>query len=83
MPAKRKTKAERMAEKFNALYRRGKAMSGMKDTEVMTAIGLKSPTSLIARKKDPRKFTFGEIMSLAILFQWQESDIATLIDQMR
>lgn len=72
-----------MAEKFDSLYRRGKAVSGLKDTEVMDAIGLKSPTSLIARKKDPRKFQFGEILKLAVLFEWHESDIADLIDAMR
>lgn len=83
MPARRKTKAERMAEKFDSLYRKGKAISGMKDRDIMEKIGIKSPTSLIARKKDPRKFSFGEIMSLAILFQWHESDIADLIDAMR
>lgn len=83
MPAKRKTKQDRMAEKFAAMYQTGKALTRLRDEEIAEMLGLKSITSLWARKKDPTKFKFGEILALSSILRWQSSDIAGLFEMMQ
>ena len=77
MPAKRITRADRMRERFETMYRIGKAATGLKDTDVAEGIGL-SVTSLWSRRKDPSKFSVGEMVKLAAILRWQESDILSL-----
>lgn len=83
MPAKRKTKQDYMAEKFTAMYRTGKALTRLRDEEIAEMLGLKSITSLWARKKDPTKFKFGEVLVLSAILQWQESDVTELFSVMK
>ena len=83
MPAKRKTKKDRMAEKFSCMYSTGKAITRLKDTEIAECLGLKSVKSLTTRKQDPTTFRFGEILTLAALLQWSDTDITKLFDLMK
>ena len=83
MPAKRKTKTDRMAEKFSCMYSTGKAITRLKDVEISEMLGLKSVKSLTERKKDPTKFRFGEILALSIILRWDEKDIVDLFALMQ
>lgn len=80
MPAKRKTRADRLREQFSTMYRTGKALSGMKDPEIAESIGLKSVTSLKLRKEDPSRLTLGELTTLAAIMQWSDDDILKLVN---
>jgi|GEM_PF-2265966 len=74
MPAKRKTRADRVAEKFGELYRIGKARSGLQETEIAPLCGFKSPIPLRKRRNEPLNFTMGQLMALGAAFRWSEED---------
>lgn len=74
MPAKRKTRADRVAEKFGELYRIGKARSGLQETEIAPLVGFRSPVPLRRRRASPLDFTLGQVMALGSAFRWTEED---------
>lgn len=74
MPAKRKTRADRVAEKFGELYRIGKARSGLRDEDVTALCGFKSPIPLRKRRAAPLEFTMGQLMAMGAAFRWSEED---------
>lgn len=79
MPAKRKTKADRLREQFSKMYAVGKAGNHLTDVDVAEFIGLKSVNSLTARKKDPTRITLGELSKMTVLLGWNEEDVIKLI----
>lgn len=79
MPAKRKTRSDRLREQFSAMYRSGKAVTGLRDPEIADSIGL-SVTSLWSRRKDPSKLTLGEISKLSAVLRWSDEDVVKLIN---
>lgn len=78
MPAHRKTKSDKQRDQFLRMYAAGKAHTRLTDAEVAECIGV-SPNTMTARKKDPMKFSLGEIAKLAIVMQWDTTDIAKLM----
>lgn len=79
MPAKRKTRADRVTEKLGELYRIGKARSGLQEEEITALCGYKSPVPLRKRRRSPLDFTLGQIMTLGAVFRWSEQDWQELI----
>ena len=65
------------------MYRTGKSVTRLKDTEIAECLGLKSVKSLTSRKQDPTTFRFGEILTLATLLQWSDADITKLFALMK
>lgn len=59
------------------MYKVGKAITRLRDTEIAEFLDI-SVTSLWSRKKDPSKFTVGELSKLASVLRWQEEDILKL-----
>lgn len=74
MPAKRKTRADRVAEKFQELYRIGKARSGLQEPEITALCGFKSPIPLRRRRAAPLEFTLGQLMAMGAAFRWEDKD---------
>lgn len=83
MPAKRKTKEDRTAEAFANLYRIGKARSGMKDSEVADALGIKSVMTWRKRRNRPEIIPLGDFAKLSVLLQWQDSEVDALVEMMK
>lgn len=83
MPAKRKTREDRIKDCFDAMYRSGKSATRLKDTEIAEQLGLKSVKSLTIRKKDPTTFRFGEILMLSAILRWNSNDVAKLFELMK
>ena len=82
MPAKRKTKADRLREKFGQMYKVGKAVTGLNDTDIAESLGL-GVTALWARRKAPETFKLGEIVKLSVILRWGGSDLTDLIAVMQ
>ena len=74
MPAKKKTREDRMADTFTTMYRIGKARSGMTDEEVADALGI-GRKALWRRRKNPSMFPFGDILKLCAIFCWQQDEV--------
>ena len=83
MPARRKTREDRLREAFDMMYRSGKSITRLKDTEIAELLGLKSVKSLTTRKQDPATFRFGEILMLSAILQWDANDVAKLFELMK
>lgn len=79
MPAHRKTRADRLREQFAAMYRAGKTVTGLMDTEIADSIGI-SQTSLWRVRQDPSKMTLGELNKLSAVLRWSNEDITKLIN---
>lgn len=77
MPAKKKTREDRMFDTFSSLYRIGKARTGMTDEEVADALGI-GRKALWKRRKNPSLFPFGEVLKLCAIFCWQEDEMAKI-----
>ena len=63
MPRLKKTDARRRAERFEELYRVGKARLKLKDSDIAAALGI-GRTTLSMRKHDPDAFSLGQITRL-------------------
>ena len=83
MPAKRKTRADRVAECFGELYRIGKARADLTEEQISTMIGYKSRDALLARRKDPLSFTLGQLLTMETVFRWRDEDWSQLVATMR
>ena len=83
LPAHKKTREDRLREAFDLMYRSGKSITRLKDTEIAEQLGLKSVKSLTTRKQDPATFRFGEILILSAILQWSEQDVAKLFTLMK
>jgi len=75
----RKTEAQRRAERFGELYRVGKAKLGLTEDHVKNMVGLKGRPSLLARRKDPGKFTLEQLVTLGKVFGWTDADYMAII----
>lgn len=78
MPAKRKTREDRMRETFARLYRTGKSRTGMTEEDVAGALGVTRAT-LRSRRRNPNTFPFGDILKLCSLFYWDDGEITQLV----
>lgn len=78
MPAKKKTREDRMRDRFSRLYSEGKARSGMTEWEVAEALGITRPT-LQKRRENPKLFPFGDILKLCALFCWEDNEIMSIV----
>lgn len=78
MPAKKKTREDRMRETFTVLYRIGKSRSGMTEEEVAGALGVTRST-LRRWRRNPNTFPFGNILKLCSLFYWDDGEITQLV----
>ena len=74
MPAKKKTREDRMADTFAQMYRMGKARSGMTDEEVADALGI-GRKALWKRRKNPSLFPLGDVLKLSAIFCWQQDEV--------
>lgn len=74
MPAKKKTREDRMTDTFTQMYRIGKARSGMTDEEVADALGI-GRKALWKRRKNPSLFPFGDVLKLSAIFCWQQDEV--------
>ena len=83
MPAKRKTRADRVAETFGELYRTGKARADLTEEQITALIGFKSRDALLKRRKDPLSLTLGQVMTMGIAFRWKEEDWQQLVRTMQ
>ena len=70
MPAKRKTRSDRVAETFGELYRVGKARAQLTEEQITTMLGFKTRGALLRRREQPLYFTLGEILTLGTAFRW-------------
>lgn len=82
MPVKRKTKADRLREQFGQMYKVGKAVTGLNDTDIAESLGI-GITALWKRKNAPETFKFGEIVKLSVILRWGMSDLTDLIETMQ
>lgn len=78
MPAKKKTRADRVREVFTSLYDHGKVDLRQNEAEIARMLGYKSRDPLCHRRKDPETFTWGEMAKLATAFRWKDEDILRL-----
>lgn len=83
MPAKKKTRADRVAECFGELYRIGKARADLTEAQITALIGYKSRDALLAKRKDPLQITLGQLVILGTAFRWREEDWEQLLSTMR
>ena len=83
MPAKRKTRVDRVAAKFGELYRIGKARSDLTEAQITTMLGFKSRDALLRRRNNPLLIDMGQLMTLGAAFRWSEEDWQQLIETMR
>lgn len=74
MPAKKKTREDRMTDAFTQMYRIGKVRSGMTEGDVADALGITRPT-LQKRRKNPSLFPFGDVLKLSAIFCWQQDEV--------
>ena len=78
MPAKKKTRADRVLEVFTHLYDHGKVDLRKNEAEIARMLGYKSRDPLCHRRKDPESFSWGEMAKLATAFRWKDEDILRL-----
>ncbi len=78
MPAKKKTREDRMADAFSQMYRIGKARSGMTESDVADALGITRPT-LQKRRENPGLFPFGDVLKLCALFCWEGDEVMKIV----
>lgn len=78
MGRRRKTKADRRAERFGELYRVGKARFQLTEDQVGDILGMKRP-ALLSRRKDPGKFSIEEFSILGDMFGWTGEDVMSIL----
>ncbi len=74
----RKTDSQRRAERFGELYRVGKAKLGLTEHQICEMLGVTGPT-LLARRKDPMKFSLGQLVTLGTAFGWTDAEYMSII----
>lgn len=77
MGRRRKTDAERRAERFADLYNRGKRLTGLTEVEIGKAIGISERTLRVYRR-DPEKF-IGAFAELGKIFNWSNEDVISIV----
>lgn len=82
MPAKRKTKQDRLRDTFGRMYKVGKAESDMKDSDIARMLGVTEMT-LRAKRNNPSDFKLGQVAALALVFRWTGNEIADLVSMMQ
>ena len=74
MPAKRKTRQDRVGDALLRRYRAGKAVAQLKEEDVAHSMGYETRKPLGQRRRDPTKFTLGDLLSMERLFGWTAED---------
>ena len=82
MPAKRKTKQDRLREAFAVSYKVGKARSGLRDSDVAGILGI-TPMTFRKKRNDPKDLKAGELATLAVLMKWDITEVSRLIELMQ
>lgn len=81
MPAKRKTKQDRIREAFARMYKVGKANSDLNDSDVADLLGVTVMT-LRAKRNNPQELKLGQLAVLATTFRWSVDEVANLVGMM-
>lgn len=79
MPAKKKTREDRLNDTFSSLYRIGKTRAHMTEDDVADALGV-TRTTLWNRRRNPKTFPLGDVLKLSILFCWEPEETARLME---
>ena len=74
----KKTTAQRRAERFQMLYRIGKARLGLGEQEVADMIGVSRPT-LQSYRRDPGKLSLEKTAILGTAMGWTDEEIASVL----
>lgn len=74
LPAKRKTRRDRVGDALMRRYTAGKALARLKEEDVAHSMGYETRRPLAQRRQDPLKFTLGDLMSMERLFGWTAED---------
>lgn len=74
----KKTTAQRRAERFEALYRVGKARLGLLEPDVAAMLGVSRPT-LKSYRRDPGKLPLGKAIILWTAMDWTNEEIASVL----
>lgn len=78
MPRGKKTTAQRRAERFELLYREGKARLGLRESDVAAMIGVSCPT-LKSYRQDPGKLLLEKAIILWTAMDWTNEEIASVL----
>ena len=78
MPAKKKTREDRLNESFSRLYRMGKSRAQMTEDDIADALGI-TRTTLRNRRRNPKTFPFGDVLKLCALFLWDDGEMTQLV----
>ena len=78
MGRSKKTTAQRRAERFDMLYRVGKARLGIGEMEVATMIGVSRPT-LHSYRQDPGKLPLEKAAILWTAMGWTNDEISSVL----
>lgn len=74
----KKTTAQRRAERFQVLYRVGKARLGIGEQEVAAMLGVSRPT-LQSYRRDPGKLSLEKAAILGTAMGWTDEEIASVL----
>ena len=74
----KKTTAQRRAERFQSLYREGKARLGIGELEVAAMIGVSRPT-LHSYRQDPGKLPLEKAAILWTAMGWTNDEISSVL----
>ncbi len=78
MGRNKKTTAQRRAERFEVLYRIGKARLGIGDVELAAMIGVSIPT-LRSYRQNPGKLPLEKAVILWTAMDWTDEDISSVL----
>lgn len=78
MPRRRKTEAQRRAEKIGELYRIGKSRIGATDAEIGGILGIDRST-LRRKRNTPEKMSLGEFVNLGKALGWTEQEFLSVL----
>lgn len=74
MPAKRKTRRDRVGDALLRRYKAGKAMAELTEEEVAQALGYGTRKPMRQRREDPMRFTIGDLLTLETILGWSLED---------
>ena len=78
MGRNKKTAAQRRAERFEVLYRTGKARLGLLEPDIAAMIGVSKPT-LLSYRQDPGKLPLDKAAILWTAMGWTNEEIASVL----
>lgn len=78
MGRNKKTTVQRRAERFETLYRMGKARLGLLEPDIAAMIGVSQPT-LKSYRRDPGKLPLGKAVILWTAMEWTNEEITSVL----